>query len=137
MRKALVPMFVGIVFLMVPVLAIGASIVGSVQGFRCVTEGKLCPVGEEDAMINAESVFVVLVDAKKGEYYFVPNLDRGIMARHINQQVKVDGDVDKKMMSIRASDLYVMGPKKEWKKVWARDKQDKLYRDFWNPSQGQ
>ena len=130
MRKVLVPMFVGIVFLMVPVLAIGASITGSVQGFNCVTQGKICPIGMEDPVIAAENVFVILVDAAKGEYYFVPNLDRGIMARHITEQVKVDGNVNSKMKSVRATDLYVMGADKKWQKVWSRDKEDQIYKDF-------
>jgi hypothetical protein len=137
MRKALVPMFIGIVFLMLPVLAIGASITGSVQGFSCVTQGKICPVGQEDPIIAAENVFVILVDAAKGDYYFVPNMDRGILARHINTEVKIDGDVNSKMKSIRATDLYVMAADKSWKKVWSRNKQDEIYRDLWNPSQHQ
>ncbi|MBE0557459.1 MAG: hypothetical protein IH628_09530, partial [Proteobacteria bacterium] len=93
MKKALV-LFVGMVMLLAPALAIGASVTGSVQGFNCVTQGKLCPIGMEDPVIAAENVFVVLVDAAKGDYYFVPNLDRGILARHINTQVKVDGTVN-------------------------------------------
>jgi hypothetical protein len=137
MRKVLAPLVVGIVFLMVPVLAIGASIIGSVQGFNCVTQGKLCPIGQEDPIIAAENVFVILVDAAKGDYYFVQNLDRGILARHINTQVKVDGDVSKKLKAIRASDLSVMAADKSWKKVWSQDKQDEIYRDLWNPSQHQ
>ena len=137
MRKVLVPMVVGMVFLMLPVLAIGASITGSVQGFQCVTQGKSCPLGQEDPIIAAENVFVILVDAAKGDYYFVPNLDRGILTRHINTQVKIDGDVNNKLKSVRATDLYVMAADKKWKKVWSRDKQDQIYRDLWNPSQGQ
>ncbi len=137
MRKALVPMFVGMIFLLVPVLAIGASIVGSVQGFNCVTQGKLCPVGMEDPVIAAENVFVVLVDAAKGDYYFVPNMDRGILARHINQMVKIDGSVNEKLKTIRATDLYVMAANQQWKKVWARDKLDDIYKDFWHPNIGQ
>jgi hypothetical protein len=136
MRKVLAPMLVGIIFLMVPVVAMGASIIGTIQGFRCVTEGKICPTGQEDPIINAETVFVILVDAAKGDYYFVPNLNRGILARHLNQQIKIDGDVNMKMKSLRATDLYEMAADKSWKKVWSREKQDAIYRDFWNPSQG-
>lgn len=129
MKKALV-LFVGMVMLLAPALAIGASITGSVQGFNCVTQGKLCPIGMEDPVIAAENVFVVLVDAAKGDYYFVPNLDRGILARHINTQVKVDGTVNMKMKSISASDLYVMAADKKWNKVWSQNKQDEIYKEF-------
>ncbi len=137
MRKVLVPMVIGMVLLMAPVFAIGASITGSVQGFNCVTQGKLCPIGKEDPVIAVENVFVILVDAAKGDYYFVPNMDRGILARHINTQVKIDGDVNAKMKSVRASDLYAMAADKSWKKVWSMDKQDEIYRELWNPSKGQ
>ncbi len=136
MRKAFVPMFVGMVLLLAPVLAIGASITGSVQGFNCVTQGKLCPLGMEDPVIAAENVFVVLVDAAKGDYYFVSNLDRGILARHINTQVKVDGKVDSKWKSVVATDLYVMGADKKWNKVWSLSKEDEIYRDLGLTSPG-
>ncbi|MHB8769386.1 MAG: hypothetical protein ACYC7J_00085 [Syntrophales bacterium] len=130
MKRFLAPIIIGMVILIAPVMAIGASITGSVQGFNCVTQGKVCPIGMEDPVIAAEQVFVVLVDAAKGEYYFVPNVDRGIMARHINEQVKVDGTVNAKMKSIKATNLYTMDAKKNWKKVWALDLEDKIYEDI-------
>lgn len=130
MKKFLVPIIIGMVFMMVPVMAIGASITGSVQGFQCVTQGKVCPIGMEDPVIAVETVFVVLVDAAKGEYYFLPNVDRGIMARHINEQVKVDGTVNAKVKSVRATNLYTMDAKKAWKKVWSADLEDKIYKDI-------
>ncbi len=79
----------------------------------------------EDPVIAAENAFVLLVDAAKGEYYFVPNVDRGILARHINEQVKIDGTVNAKMKSIKATDIYVKG-----KKVWSLDLEDKIYQDI-------
>lgn len=130
MKRFWAPILIGMVILMAPMMAIGASITGSVQGFNCVTQGKICPVGMEDPVIAAEQVFVVLVDAAKGEYYFVPNVDRGIMARHINEQVKVDGTINAKMKSIKATNLYTMDAKKNWKKVWALDLEDKIYEDI-------
>ena len=130
MKRFWAPIIIGMAILMVPMMAIGASITGSVQGFNCVTQGKICPVGMEDPVIAAEQVFVVLVDAAKGEYYFVPNVDRGIMARHINEQVKVEGTINTKMKSIKATNLYTMDAKKNWKKVWALDLEDKIYQDI-------
>ena len=130
MKRFLAPIIIGMVILIAPVMAIGASITGSVQGFNCVTQGKVCPIGMEDPVIAAEQVFVVLVDAAKGEYYFVPNVDRGIMARHINEQVKVEGTINAKMKSIKATNLYTMDAKKNWKKTWALDLEDKIYEDI-------
>lgn len=125
MKKLLVPMIIGIVFLMAPVMAIGASLTGSIQGFNCVTQGKVCPIGMEDPVIAAENVFVLLVDAAKGDYYFVPNVDRAILARHINETVKIDGTVNAKMKSIKANEISVKG-----KKVWSIDLEDKIYQDI-------
>jgi hypothetical protein len=129
MKKFLVPMIIGIVFLMAPVMAIGASVTGSIQGFNCVTQGKVCPIGMEDPVIAAENVFVLLVDAAKGDYYFIPNVDRGILARHINEQVTVNGTVNAKMKSIKASDITIKG-----KKVWSLDLEDKIYKDIFGGS---
>jgi hypothetical protein len=125
MKKFFGMMIIGVVFLMVPVFAIGATLTGSIQGFNCVTQGKVCPVGMEDPVIAAENVFVLLVDAAKGDYYFVPNVDRGILARHINQEVKITGTVNAKMKSIKADQIDVAG-----KKVWSVDLEDAIYRDI-------
>jgi hypothetical protein len=129
MKKFWVPMIIGIAFMMVPVMAIGASITGSIQGFNCVTQGKICPIGMEDPVIAAENVFVLLVDAAKGDYYFVPNVDRAILARHINEQVKIEGTVNAKMKSIKATAIYVKD-----KKVWSLDLEDKIYQDIFGGS---
>jgi hypothetical protein len=131
MKKLLVPMIIGIVFMMAPVMAIGASITGSIQGFNCVTQGKVCPIGMEDPVIAAENVFVLLVDAAKGDYYFVPNVDRAVLARHINEEVKVEGTVNAKMKSIKAKEIFVKG-----KKVWSVDLEDKIYQDIFGGKLG-
>lgn len=125
MKKFFATMIIGVVFLMVPVFAIGATLTGSIQGLNCVTAGKVCPIGMEDPVIAAENVFVLLVDAAKGDYYFVPNVDRGILARHINQEVKITGTVNSKMKSIKASEISVAG-----KKVWSVDMEDAIYKDI-------
>jgi hypothetical protein len=100
------------------------SHVGSIQGFNCVTQGKVCPVGREDPMIGAEQVFVLLMQGST--YYFVPNLDRGIMARHFNELVKIEGRKSNQFNSIQATDLYVK-ENGRWKKAWSQDVQDQIY----------
>lgn len=125
MKKAFVSLMVVGMLLMVPMMAIGASLTGSIQGFQCVTQGKVCPIGKEDPMAAVENVFVLLVDAAKGDYYFVPNVDRAVLARHINQEIKIEGTVDKKMKSIKAKEIFLGG-----KKVWSADMEDEIYRDI-------
>jgi hypothetical protein len=135
MKKLWAPMIISMVFLMIPVMAIGASLTGTIQGLNCLTEGKICPVGKEDLVIAAESVFVLLVDAAKGDYYIIINANRNVITRHFNEQVKLDGEVDAKEKSISASNLYTLDKNKKWQKVWSDNKRDPIYRDIWKPSQ--
>ena len=57
-----------VAFLAAPAMA--GTVEGTVQGLTCVTQGKVCPIDQEDPMIAAEKVFVVL--QKDGSFYFVP-----------------------------------------------------------------
>jgi hypothetical protein len=118
-------MIIGVVFMLTPILAIGASVTGSIQGFNCVTQGKVCPIGMEDPVAAVENVFVLLVDAAKGDYYFVPNVDRAVMARRINQEVRIDGTVNEKTKSIKATSIFVGG-----KMVWSVDLENEIYRSI-------
>ena len=129
MRKLWVPMVIALALTLTPLMAIAASLTGSVQGFNCVTQGKVCPIGMEDPIISVENVFVLLVDAAKGEYYFVPNVDRAIMARHINEQVRIEGTVNAMTKTVHASAIYAMDGR-QWKKTWSVDMYDEIYRDI-------
>lgn len=131
MRKLFKTTIIGILFLLVPVFAMAASVTGSIQGFNCVTQGKVCPIGKEDPVAAAENVFVLLVDASKDDYYFIPNVDRAVLARHLNTQVTVDGTVDKKMKTIKATDITASG-----KKAWSASMQDEIYKDLWGSGPG-
>jgi hypothetical protein len=126
MRKWM-PLLICVLIFSMPVLAIGGTYEGSVQGFSCVTQGKVCPIGKEDPMIAAERVFVLHV--KAGKYYFIPNIDRAIMARHLNKMVKVDGIMSANFNSVKADTLYVMEDGK-WRKTWSQDWQDEIYVDI-------
>jgi len=124
MRK--LSLFIVFLFVLVllPVWAAAGTVEGSVQGFTCVTTGKVCPVGKEDPMIAAERIFVVLT--KGGSYYFVPNVDRAILARHINETVRVTGDVSAQYPSIQAGKIEVF-KKGAWKTAWTQKAQDEVF----------
>ena len=113
--------------LVVPAIAFAEGFEGSIQSFTCITQGKVCPVGKEDPMIAVERVFVLHV--KAGEYYFIPNVDRAIMARHLNQLVKVEGEKSASFNSIKATEIYVMEDGK-WVKNWSQDWQDQIYEEI-------
>jgi len=96
------------IFLLLSVLlsstALAATIEGSVQGFTCVREGRLCPLDRDDPMIKMENVFVVQT-ASKG-YYFVPNISRDTMALLLNQKCKIKGKMSGKHNYIIANAVY-------------------------------
>ena len=124
MKKFLAVTIMGL-FLLAPVFAGAADFTGSIQGFMCVTQGKTCPIGKEDPVAAVENVFVLLVDAAKGEYYFLPNLEREVLVRHLNQQVKVSGTMDKKFKSIKVSEVTMGG-----KVVWSQTEQDQIQKEL-------
>ena len=128
MKKVLIlTILMGMFF--VPTFALAGEVVGSVQGLQCVTTGKTCPIGKEDPVIAAERVFVVLT--AEGDYYFVPNLDRAIMARNITEQVKVTGTINNKYRSIAAETFQVWQDDGKWKMTWSekieKETLEKLY----------
>ncbi len=118
MKKALILIFFILLLIALPVHAEKARIEGTVQGFYCVTMGKTCPVDKEDPVIGAERIFVVFTDEK--EHYFVPNLDRAIMARYINDQVRVTGNLKEKYNSINADSFEVYEDGK-WRTTWTEE----------------
>ncbi|MCK9273866.1 MAG: hypothetical protein M0P57_02135 [Syntrophales bacterium] len=128
--KRFIVMIVAATFILAPVCVLAAEMTGSIQGLTCVTQGRVCPVGMEDPVIAAEEVFVLLVDAAQEKYYFIPNVDRAVLARHINEQVKVVGTVNERLKSIKADELYTMTTDNNWKKVYTTDWRDDIYRDF-------
>ena len=115
MKKIRAFMIVCVFLSWLPVVALAGSIEGTIQGFMCVTQGKVCPIGQEDPMIAAENIFVLLTDS--GRYYFVLNLQRTLMARHINKKIKFDGKLDEKYDAITVSAIYFWKDN-DWKKGW-------------------
>ncbi len=102
MKKLL---FVFFLMLLTPVMAFGAqgSLEGTIQGYNCVLQGKTCPVGGEDPLVATEFTFVLLTPDNK--FYFVPNIDRAVLARHVAEEVRINGDINKEKNAIKASSI--------------------------------
>jgi hypothetical protein len=116
MKKLIMFILVASMMALTPLVASAADQVeGSVQGFQCVTQGKTCPVGAEDPLADVERVFVVL--SKDNTYYFVPNVDRAVLSRHINERVKVTGMMNNKYNAITAEKIESYSGGK-WRVVW-------------------
>lgn len=124
MKRSYLAAGVVLVALLMAPFAVGAATVeGSIQGFNCVTEGKTCPIGQEDPMIATERVFVLYSGDDK--YLFVSNLDRAILSRHINQRVRVTGEINEKYRSITAESFEVFRDG-QWVTTWSTAMQDAL-----------
>lgn len=89
--------------LLTPAMAFGASLEGTVQGYNCILQGKTCPIGSEDPLVASEYTFVLLTADNK--FYFVPNVDRAVMARHVAREVRINGDINKENNAMRASSI--------------------------------
>ncbi len=126
-KMLLLTVLMGMLF--VPTLAFAGEVVGTVQGLQCVTTGKTCPIGKEDPVIAAERVFVILT--AEGDYFFVPNLDRAIMARNITEKVKVTGTINKKFKSISAKIFQVWQDNGKWKTTWSEEIEQKMLKELY------
>jgi len=128
MKKSL--FLIGFMLVLLPVFAGAATVEGTIQGLNCILNEKLCPVGQEDAVISQEEFFVVYTNTQ--EYYFVPNLDRAVLARHINTIVRVTGKLDKKHKVINAEKLEVL-TKKKWVKAWSPKMEAEIQKYIYTP----
>ncbi len=126
MRKILLTSIV-ILLMAIPAWAFTGEVVGTVQGFTCVTTGKICPVDKEDPLVAATRVFVVKTAGK--DYYFVPNLDRALLARYLNKKVKVVGQINSKYRSITAEEFQVLRNGK-WKTIWTKELEEMIMKEF-------
>ncbi len=111
----------------VPAWVFAGQVVGTVQGLTCVTTGKICPVDKEDPLVAATRVFVVKTEGS--DYYFVPNLDRALLARYLNKKVRVLGEINPRYRSVTASELQVWKSGK-WKTVWTKELEEEIKKEF-------
>ncbi len=120
MKKMLLMLILGATIFGTAGAALSDSLEGTIQGFNCVTSGKTCPVGKEDPVIATERIFVLFTP--DGTYYFVPNLDRAILARHIARPVRITGELSAKYRSITAETLETRDDN-EWRTSWSKEMQ--------------
>lgn len=106
---------------------------GSIQGLNCVTQGKVCPVNMEDPLIALEKSFVLLTPG--GAWYYLPNLDRGILARHLNRPVSVEGRLEPGSRAILVDKLLVKRDG-EWRVAWSQDMEHELLEQLQGWGQG-
>ena len=109
------------------------SLTGRIVGHGCTGEGHVCPVDKLDPHIALEADFVLVVPS--GEYYFMPNLQRGIKMRYVLETVTVTGDVNKKYHTIDVNEL-VADKRGKKRVVWSKKMQREEMMAAWgSPSQ--
>ena len=128
MKKLLVTVL-GVLFLLGPVFAMAGTITGSVQGYNSVAQSQAKNAHISAHTAATESTFVILAPTAKGGHYLIRNADRGVLAGLVNQQVKIDGDVDNGAESVKAKEIYAQDSGNSWKKVWSSNVNDDIYRD--------
>lgn len=83
----------------------GSTIEGKVRGLNCVLYGKACPVDKSDPHVDGEVAFVVMTSDKN--YFFLPNVHRTIMARLVEKQVRITGELVDEYRAINAEKIEV------------------------------
>jgi len=91
------------------------TIEGTIQGYHCITTGKICPVDKNDPLAEAEDVFALYT--RDSKFYLVSNMSRETLKQHTNEIVRVTGDVDLKYKSMNASNFEVLH-EGTWEKAW-------------------
>jgi len=133
MRKNVIKLYLAmaVALILLPGLAGAGTVEGSIQGFTCVTMGKVCPVGKEDPLIAHEKTFGVYTH--DNEFYFVPNMDRAVLSRYINNRVKVTGTVNKQYKSVNAENLQVFKEGK-WETPWSIQLEEAIKVQIYGPN---
>jgi hypothetical protein len=118
MSAKLTLLLVALAAAFVPLTALSEEkkIEGHIIGYYCAVNNIGCPVDMEDPIIANERVFVVSTSEK--QWFFVPNVDRAVLARHITETVRVTGEVNEKYNAIQAKTIEVKKGD-TWKAVWS------------------
>ena len=100
----------------VPSAALAEELVtfeGTIQGLNCVHYQQKCPEENLDMYIALEHDFVLLLP--DGSHFVLPNLDRGIKARYLTKDVRIQGK--QKGTTLWVEKLEVK-EKNQYKLVW-------------------
>jgi hypothetical protein len=116
MKKISLFFLIASVCVLLPVWASAATVEGAIEGYNCVSQGKICPIDKLDPHIALERAFVVLTEGK--DYYLITNVDRAILSKYIHMTVRVTGTIMPRYNSIMADSIEVF-EKGAWKERWS------------------
>jgi hypothetical protein len=99
-----------------------AELEGTIQGAKCTHYQVECY--NDDNHIALEPDFVLVIPS--GEYYFMPNLNRSVKARHAYKRVRIHGELNRQELWVdKLVDLDAKGARS--KSTWDWSAQD----EFW------
>lgn len=103
MKKIMLISFLVLVF---PTISFGAQgdLVGVIQGFSCISQGKACPTNCKDPLVATQITFVLVTPDKK--LYFIPGVERAYLVRLVGQQVRIMGKIENSALT-NVSDIDV------------------------------
>lgn len=104
------------------------SLKGRIVGYGCAEAGHVCPVDKLDPHIALEADFVLVLPG--GDYYFMPNLQRGTKMRYVLERVTVNGDVDEKYRTIDVNEL-IADKRGKKRVVWSKKMQREEAKSAW------
>ena len=107
----------------IPAMAFSGQWEGTIQGLSCAMHGKVCPTGMEDPYIAVEDNFVLYSD--KGTWFLLPNINKGVMIRNLNEPVRVLGTKNEKHPAINVDEFQVRR-NGEWKTVWTEEMEENV-----------
>jgi hypothetical protein len=100
---------------------------GTVQGFTCLIQGKMCPLDRKDPVAAAEKLFVVAAMDKS--YVIVSNMDRTILAKYMLAKVKLTGKKHSKYNAFKA-DSFEVYQNGKWRTVWTLEMQKEAFEEL-------
>ena len=94
---------------------------GTFQGAMCIHYKKDCPT--DDVHLAIENDFVLVLS--NGEHYFLPNINRAIKVRYVDQTVRVSGKLEGEQV-IWVENLDVKKGN-TYRNVWSWKERQELY----------
>ncbi len=126
-KKSGLAVLITLVLLGFGIAAQAETFEGTVQGFTCLIQGKMCPIDRKDPVAAAEKLFVVAAMDKS--YVIVSNMDRTILAKYMLEKVKITGKKHPKYnaFEVERFDVYQNG---KWRTAWSLEMQKEAFEEL-------
>ena len=101
------------------------TVVGTINGLRCVTDGVKCPVDSDDPLIETLADFVLKADGE--DFFYLHNVDIDVKEGLVLRTVRITGEVNRRYHSMDVQRIEVEKDG-EFKTVWTPARREDDYR---------